>query len=331
MGYENKDRKWVRVSRREPCKVCGHNDYCTRSADGTMAHCMRAESTKPAKGTLGGWIHVLAEPLPVYKPREKKQEPKPEIDWTAEAKRMFRASGAGKMRAELAVALGLSLTAIECLRVGVGWDEYRKVLFSSWPERDGSGRVVGIVRRYSDGAKKTMQHSAHGIYYAPDCVTMPGPVFIVEGGSDTAAGLTIGVNVIGRPSNLGGVEYVASRLKAWDRSIVVIAEDDEKPDKKGANPQMPSCTKSCKGCLHCWPGWAGAATFAQRLAKRLRRKVFVRLLPDAKDTRDWLVKHPDASPLDFFVAVNGGPVKLTKRAESKQSKARGGAHMRRRA
>ena len=54
--------KWVRVNRRERCVVCSHGDFCTRSSDGTVAHCMRVESSLPCKG--GGWIHRLSEPLP---------------------------------------------------------------------------------------------------------------------------------------------------------------------------------------------------------------------------------------------------------------------------
>jgi len=317
MDYGRKDMKWVRVSRAARCPICNGPDYCTRSADGKLIHCMRVESRRPSRSKLGGWIHILDQPLPEIKIREKKQAERPNINWSSEAKRMYVAKQARETRMSLAESLGVSPGALESLIVGWGWDSYRSCEFSSWPEWDASAKCVGIVRRYADGSKKTIRYSSHGVYYANDLLAMPGPCFIVEGGSDTAACLTIGVNAIGRPSNLGGVEYCAALLRNFKKAVVVIAENDENPGRRG-DPKVPSCPVDCRGCLHCYPGLFGAYTFASNLKGIIRRPVWVRLLPGAKDTREWLNKNPFASPIEFFEAVNQGPVygKLTAQPES---------------
>ena len=50
---------WRRVSRREPCPICQHADWCGVSSDGVVCHCMRVESANPCPS--GGWFHFLKE------------------------------------------------------------------------------------------------------------------------------------------------------------------------------------------------------------------------------------------------------------------------------
>lgn len=48
-----------RVSRGEPCPVCGRSTWCLISRDGRYAVCNRVQSDRPAQRALGGWIHGL--------------------------------------------------------------------------------------------------------------------------------------------------------------------------------------------------------------------------------------------------------------------------------
>lgn len=43
-----------RVSRREPCPICGKPDWCSVRSDGAI-HCMRTESARPARNGPGWW------------------------------------------------------------------------------------------------------------------------------------------------------------------------------------------------------------------------------------------------------------------------------------
>ena len=133
---------WLRVSKSEKCAVCGKADWCQRSSDGSAAHCMRVESTKAAAGPMGGWIHRLAEPLPPLSIRVTKRE-KPNIDWSVLAQTMFTAPAAAEERYYLATTLGVKESALVELQVGRGWDEYRGLPYSSWPE----SHQVSLIRR----------------------------------------------------------------------------------------------------------------------------------------------------------------------------------------
>jgi hypothetical protein len=141
------------------------------------------------------------------------------------------------------------------------------------PERDAAGECVGIgTRDLASGDKGFIKGGHRGLYYADDWADGDGSVVIVEGFSCTAAADTMGLPAIGRPSNKGGVKhlYEMCRDLAADRPVIVIAENDRKPNGT-------------------WPGREGAEYVAQELANSLGRPILVALAPDgAKDVRDWL-------------------------------------------
>lgn len=254
--------------------------------------CMRIESPKPSGCKLGGWLHTVDDGHEMKLTTLPKRE-RPNLDWGVLAETMFTARNAAEERHYLAKTLGLKESALIELQVGRGWDDYRSLSYSSWPERDASGKVVGIVRRYRDGAKKTMRWSGHGLYFASPLLRMSkGPVFMPEGGSDTAALLGLGMNVVGRPSNLGGVDQLSELLVGIKNPIVVIGERDKK--------QLAEC--SCGTCGRCWPGLFGAIQTADRLAERLHRRVLVRFFRGAKDAREWVNANRDASGVDAIKA-----------------------------
>lgn len=292
---------WIRVSKDKPCAVCGKPDYCTRSADGTVAKCMRIESHKKAKGDAGGWIHrINGQPMKLL-PREKKKPP--EQDWTAFARKCFE-DGAS-VRETLADELGVSVKSLERLLVGCGFDDFRRVSYSSWPEKRPGGKIVGIIRRYwipvSDGGgnKLTMPGSKHGLYLPMDWWLGNGPVVLCEGGSDTAALLTLGLSAIGRPTNVGGVNMLIGALRDCERPIIVLGERDRKPDRVGAVKQ---CRSDCDGCQWCWPGRYGARVTAERLREAMRRKRIIWRMPPigAKDVREWVRSELEPTAAKFL-------------------------------
>lgn len=288
--------------------MCGGDTWCTKSDDGAVARCMRVESDRPSNGSDGlvAWIHTLATngEQPHKKHRAVAEKKKPQVDFHELADKLAKSSGAARGRSRLSKMLGVSVESLERLHVGVGWDSYRGEEYTSWPERNGDGVVTNIVRRYwGSTGKKSMFGGAPGIYFCDDCAIMPGPVFLVEGGSDTAACRTIGVSAIGRPSNLGGIDLLASvilRETKADRRVIVVGERDEKPEKRGTKPH---CLSDCQGCLWCWPGRAGAIISAARLSSAIKRKVGWAIVPNAKDAREWIRANTAATPIDFISAI----------------------------
>lgn len=49
-----------RVTRRQPCQICGKGDFCGRSKDGALALCMRTSDGAIKQAPNGAWVHRLA-------------------------------------------------------------------------------------------------------------------------------------------------------------------------------------------------------------------------------------------------------------------------------
>ncbi len=268
-------QNWVRVSRSAPCPICGKPDNCEVSRDGGVVWCGRVDEGALRQNAGGQFLHRLGDDrsfVPVVRPSHptKRLKRAPTKDWPAIAGRL--AHNADEARAELAAQLGVSAAALDDLNVG--WDPRQR--FWSFPERDGDGQIIGINARHADGSKKRLYGGQSGLTYADRWDTGLGPILLVEGGSDTAALMTIGLSVVGRPSNTAGVKLLIDLLcdAAIDREIIVIGERDEKADGR-------------------WPGRDGAISTAKQLAEELGRTVAWSLCPDgAKDARGWMGSMP---------------------------------------
>jgi hypothetical protein len=302
--------EWARVTRRQPCVICGKGRYCTRTTDGTLAKCMWIGSDWPDKSEHGGWIHKITGDLVEYKappPVDKK----PPEEWDQLAKQHFNCQEAKITRYTLAAQLGVTYGSLWELRVGYGFDHYRGYHFSTWPQFDHLRRVTGIVRRYqvtvSDGGgnKLYMPGGRPGLHYARNGSRRGfGPLCLVEGGSDTAALLSIGVPVIGRPSSLGGADMIEVILRKilsvtrQEQEIIVIGEDDRKPEKVG---KAPHCKIGCIGCSWCFPGRYGAVSLVTKLRRRFpNRDIGWAMAPGGyKDSRAWVQGNIGASARDY--------------------------------
>jgi len=275
-----------RVSRAHPCPICGKPDWCAVSRDGLRVLCNRISEGSRTR-TAAGWLHDLEQPFrnltPPSRPSASKTPPRSRTDWSGLQAWLTR--GTEQPVAELAELLGISQDSL--LQLGCGYSSEEN--YWTFPERDGNGTLIGILRRYPDGTKKRFPGSRNGLTYSPGWNTGSGPVLLVEGASDTAALMTLGLSAVGRPSNLGGVPLLAELLQQIpeDREIIVVGERDQKP-----------------GGL--WPGREGAIQTARELAKRLERPLFWALPPDnAKDVREWLNQYGGREPQrlqDLFLA-----------------------------
>jgi hypothetical protein len=169
----------------------------------------------------------------------------------------------------LARELGVTPDSLQAL--SVGW-RYQDGGVWTLPEWDGSGDVIGIMRRYRDGSKMAMAGSRRGIYIPRDWHVAKGPLFIPEGASDVAALLSLDLRAIGRPSCTGGVAQLSTLLEDFDERIYVVGENDSDGDGR-------------------WPGRDGAKEVAHALAAQLKRTVHWTMPPAGiKDVRDFLTQ-----------------------------------------
>lgn len=216
------------------------------------------------------------------------------LDWNHEARRCGAALSPEAGRA-LALRLGVSVDALETL--GPGWatyDDLKKFGASgkNWrgafprgayvfPETDSAGQVVGLSLRTEDGRQGSPsgeKGARRGVVVSSSFASSSGLVLVVEGASDVAALLTLGLMGVGRPSNVGGVDDLASLLP--DHEVLVVGENDKKPTNK-------------------WPGREGAIAVASGLAREWGRPVSWCMPPAGfKDVREYL-KTKVASGLDL--------------------------------
>jgi len=212
----------------------------------------------------------------------------------------------------LAETIGVAPWALDALKVG--WDG------SAWtfPEQNHAGLIVGVNRRLQDGSKICVTGSHRGLTYSEGHL-MPGPLLIVEGGSDVAAGLTMGLSVVGRPSNTGGIDYLAKLLEDYQEWMMIIAERDRKDHADLPDVIRKQHDPNCPGCQSCFPGKWGAIKTSIQLSRKLNRIVAWRFLPDnQKDLRGWLNQKP--VNLDNQIAMQRLRNSLIRRSASEKQK-----------
>jgi hypothetical protein len=168
----------------------------------------------------------------------------------------------------LARDLGVSPESL--LDLGVGYSEVERAW--TFPERDGGGEVIGILRRFRDGKKRAMKGGRRGIYVPASWRADFGETLVPEGPSDVAALLTVGLRAVGRPSCTGGIDHLIRLFSGTNDKVCVLGENDRKEDGR-------------------WPGRDGARSTAARLRRELGRRVSWAMLPEgAKDVRDHLAQ-----------------------------------------
>ena len=238
----------LRVNTHNRCPVCQKPDWCLYDPDGSAAICQRVPSDKRVGTKDAGYLHRLIDnrrPRVVTKTKAKADT----TDWTAVAKRHVRHAGAELLDA----VWGLPAGSHKCLPlVGYNPDDTGGPCWTV-PMVNGAEQVVGVSRRYGDGSKKSM--GRNGLFVPAGWQDRNGPVFVVEGASDTAAMWAAGLCAVGRPSNSGGSEMLTALLSQTDeaRAICVVVERDEKGNGL-------------------WPGLDGSMTVARYLRKAFPKR-----------------------------------------------------------
>ena len=273
---------WVRVSKREPCKICSRGDWCGITRDGSVAHCMRVESDHPCPS--GGWFHFLKERPQRPTARHGPKPPVRQRLFDAEkAMAGFRAEfeGDGVKRdifdSLIEIADDLRLPAACIDRLLVGRSDFNRAW--AFPMLDGAGKTVGIrLRSYGGSDKWAVGGSRDGLFYDPDLQPLElehngvkgREIVVVEGATDCIAGYCLGLPCVGRSACATGVG--ALRDLCWrlgvTRVTIVSANDDYKFRPDGTP-------------------WRPGIEGAQALARQLRRTYRI-VTPPKKDLRDWL-------------------------------------------
>lgn len=204
-----------RVSRAHRCPVCGKDTWCVYDPQRGAAICPRVESDRPIGDA--GWMHNggAVPKSAVFEKQRTELEPMPRAE-AMQAR--FLVQGRDRLPL-LALALGLSLEGLR--RLGTGWNG------SAWtfPMRSARRDVVGFRTRAEDGSKYAIKGSRAGLFIPEGLPQDGGTIHVVEGPTDVAAMLDMGLPAIGRPSCMGQEEEIARCVTPW-REVVVVADAD---------------------------------------------------------------------------------------------------------
>ena len=150
----------------------------------------------------------------------------------------------------LATALGVDDEALKALEVR--FNRFEECW--SFPMRDAEGKIVGLRFRELGGSKKwSAKGSKDGLFYAARGLARANAsksgreLVIVEGPSDTAAAMSLGLLVVGRSSCQTGAALLRAMIRRVRPRIVTVVADNDTPGIKGAEllaGQLVGCQSS---------------------------------------------------------------------------------------
>lgn len=279
---------WKRVTRRNPCPICRHGDWCGVSDDGVVCHCMRTESDRPCAS--GGWFHFLVErPMRAVVRRAPKPPVRPKRfnaglameGFRAEFERPGRDGDVFDSLIEIADDLRLPAACIDRLLVG------RSAFHGAWafPMLDGAGKTVGIrLRSYGGSDKWAVGGSRDGLFYDPDVQPSEAAyngvkgreIVVVEGATDCIAGYALGLPCVGRSAcSTGGEALRELCARLMVTRVTIVSDNDDYKFRPDGTP------------------WRPGIEGAQALARQLRRTYRI-VTPPKKDLREWYYSGLDA-------------------------------------
>jgi hypothetical protein len=231
----------IRVSRRTKCPICEHDSWCLIDIARGVAICQRIESDR--KIGDAGWMH-RGENVPRSTAVEHRDQDIPEMISAGQMQARFLRQGSPRLGL-LALSLGLSRESLE--RLGTGWNG------SAWtfPMRNHREEIVGFRTRLESGQKLAIKGSRSGMFI-PERRTKD-EVWIVEGPTDVAAMMDMGMNAIGRPSCRGQEKEIVRWIRGT-RTAVVVADNDG-PGLGGADALVRMLHGSVSSVAMILPPW----------------------------------------------------------------------------
>ena len=212
-------RDFVRVNHARKCPICGRHDWCLIRRDGSAALCPRT----PSERSWGEWgfLHQVKDG-PRFAVASVEREPPPRKLENIEGLicKYEKGLDVGKAK-RLAIRLGVHFASLVGLRMG--WSYYHAAF--TFPMYDALRRPIGLRLRNDLGQKWSVAGSRNGLfipYYTPEQVAETNEWYVVEGPTDTAALLSVGLAAIGRPNDRGGGEFIAQWIAAQGRAMHAV-------------------------------------------------------------------------------------------------------------
>jgi hypothetical protein len=176
----------------------------------------------------GGWLHRTSDPIPYAQPIRKAIEDKP-LDAEPMWRRWFESTDYQLLNG-LGMSLGVDTDSLKA--IGCAWSTFNAWAF---PMRDPNGKVIGVRLRNNEGHKWAVKGSKAGLFIPSDYGYMPdGVLYLVEGPTDLAAAISIGLRAFGRAACLGQEQMILSHIQKQRVDRLVIVTDNDDPGLRGA-------------------------------------------------------------------------------------------------
>lgn len=231
---------WRRVSRSERCPICDKPDWCLLIGPENapdLVICARTESDKRAGDA--GWLHRLRRSGTAHQGKRdcrrlvvphRAKHAGQAVEMTHLANRYEETLEEWRRKA-LADQLGVSADALARLKTGF---KARGAWFTFPMRMEPGGAVVGIRLRRADGVKMSERGGKEGVFIPEGIASTVSRLVMVEGPTDAAAALTLGLNAVGRPNCSGGTDSLRNIARWIQPKEVVIIADADPPGQAGA-------------------------------------------------------------------------------------------------
>ncbi len=228
----------LRVNKRHLCEICGHNDWCLYSEDGTAVICARVSEGSKKRAGDAGWLHLLNPGMKGTKIAKRRPPVRkaPDLNFDKLAKQYQDRISDRQLR-WLGASLGITPKSLKRLYVGFDGKAF------TFPIRDENMKIIGIRRRFGDGNKRALAGSKNGLFI-PMGLSKDKPLFICEGPTDTATALDLGFEAIGRPNCDSKIEMTVRFARG--RKITIICDHDV-PGRDGAKKLAKQLIEHCPG------------------------------------------------------------------------------------
>jgi hypothetical protein len=168
------------------------------------------------------------KPFVAYVPVKKAIEDKP-LDAQPMWQRWFERTDHDRVDG-LGQSLGVDT---DCLKaIGCAWSTLNAWAF---PMKAPDGKVIGIRLRNEKGDKWAVKGSKSGLFIPAEYSYVPdGVLYLVEGPTDLAAAMTIGLRAFGRAACLGQESLILQYVSRQKIDRLVIVTDNDEPGLRGA-------------------------------------------------------------------------------------------------
>lgn len=275
---------YVRVAKSRPCPICGKPDYCLVHKDGGTALCPRT----PSERQWGecGFYHVVDENARAARGPAIEKRPAPTLLINPETTiDRYERNLTLEQLNDLGSSLGVSVQSLGGLRVG--WSHQHNAY--TFPMQDRPGSVIGIRVRNTTGDKWAVTGSRNGLFIpslTPEQFDAIDEWHIVEGPTDTAAALDMGLWTIGRPSCSAGVDMLCALMRG--KKVYIVSNYDPAKQRMDGSE------------FH--PGQDGAAVLADQMERVASWVSVIYPRRGAKDVREWIAKGGTREEIDMVKA-----------------------------